>query len=91
MNLISPQQYQALDRYLDTVARYGQDLHTLDLLKRTPLAELSDWQEDRIKSAESLMKSEEMKLNAACDGNFKTLFPNNLVASMLAKKMSSHA
>jgi hypothetical protein len=88
MNLISPPQYQALDRYLDTVARYAQDLHILDLLKKTPLAEISDWQEDKLKSAESLMKSEEMKLNAACDGNFKALFPNNLIASMLARKMS---
>lgn len=90
MNLISPQQYQALDRYLDAVARYAHNLHLLDLLERTPMAELSSWQENDLKSAKSHMSSEEAKVNAACDGDFKKLFPENFIASHLTKKMSRH-
>ncbi len=90
MDLISPQQYQALDQYLDAVAQYAHNLHLLDLLERTPLAELSSWQEDKIKSAKSHMGSEEAKLNAACNGNYKDMFPENFIASHLTKKMSRH-
>ena len=89
MDLISPQQFMALDRYLDAVANYAQNLHILDLYRRTPLADLAGWQEDKVKSAQSHMASEEAKVNAACAGNFKALFPDTFTGPLLSRKMGS--
>lgn len=91
MDLISPQQFQALDRYLDAVADYAQHLHILDQYRRTPLAEFASWQEDKVNAAKSHSEAEEAKLNAACKGDFKALFPATLICSLLSRKMGSRA
>ena len=90
MNLASPQQYQALDQYLEAVAHYALHQHILEQYKRTPLADLSSWQETTVKSAQQQMASETAKLNAACTGNYRELFPEALISSLLTRKMSRH-
>jgi hypothetical protein len=90
MQLASPQQYQALDRYLESVAHYALHMHILDQYKRTPLADFSGWQQTTVSAAQSQMASEEAKLNAACAGNFRELFPEALISSLLTRKMSRH-
>lgn len=90
MNAITPPQYQALERYLEAVAYYARNLHVLDLYQRTPLADLVSWQEDKVAAAQNYMRSEEAKLNAACGGNYRELFPENLISGLLASKLGGH-
>ena len=90
MNSVTPQQYQALERYLEAVAYYARNLHVLDLYKRTPLADLAAWQEDKITTAQRYMQSEEAKLNAVCGVSYRELFPDNLISGLLASKLGGN-
>lgn len=92
MNLVSPQQYQALDNYLESVAMYARHLSVFDQYKRTPLADFASWQEANVATAKRLMEAEEAKLKAACgEADFRELFPENLIGNLLANKLSRTA